>query len=159
MARDSTAFKLIAQNKNASFNYFIEDIYHAGIVLVGTEVKSLRNAKCSIRDSFVQINNSEAFIINMHISSYKEGNIFNLDPLRTRKLLLHKAEINKLQKAKQLKGYSIIPTKIYLQKHLIKIDIALARGKKLFDKRQDTAKKTARREIARAFKSNNLRIK
>lgn len=151
--------KLIAQNKNASFNYFIEETFQAGIELTGTEVKSLRNSRCNIKDSFVRIKNGEAFIINMHISAYEHGNIFNTDPLRTRKLLLHKYEINKLQKAMQLQGYSIIPIKIYFESSLAKIDIAIAKGKKLFDKRDDIAKKDMRRDAQRNFKISNLYIK
>lgn len=151
--------KLIAQNKNASFNYFIEETFQAGIELMGTEVKSLRNSRCNIKDSFVRIKNGEAFIINMHISAYEHGNIFNTDPLRTRKLLLHKYEINKLQKAMQLQGYSIIPIKIYFESSLAKIDIAIAKGKKLFDKRDDIAKKDMRRDAQRNFKISNLYIK
>ena len=151
--------KLIAQNKNASFNYFIEETFQAGIELTGTEVKSLRNSRCNIKDSFVRIKNGEAFIINMHISAYEHGNIFNTDPLRTRKLLLHKYEINKLQKAMQLQGYSIIPIKIYFESSLAKIDIAIAKGKKLFDTRDDIAKKDMRRDAQRNFKISNLYIK
>lgn len=148
--------KLIAQNKNAAFNYFIEEKFQAGIELKGTEVKSLRNSRCNIKDSFVKIKKGEAFIINMHIATYEQGNIFNCDPLRTRKLLLHKYEINKMQKAMQLQGYSIVPLKIYFEASLAKIDIAIAKGKKLFDKRYDIAKKDMRREMERDFKNKNL---
>ncbi len=148
--------KLIAQNKNAAFNYFIEEKFQAGIELKGTEVKSLRNSRCNIKDSFVKIKNGEAFIINMNIAAYEQGNIFNCDPLRTRKLLLHKYEINKMQKAMQLQGYSIVPLKIYFEASLAKIDIAIAKGKKLFDKRYDIAKKDMRREMERDFKNKNL---
>ena len=151
--------KLIAQNKNASFNYFLEETFQAGIELTGTEVKSLRNSRCNIRDSFIRIKNNEAFIINMHISPYDQGNIFNKDPLRTRRLLLHKYEINKLRKAVQIQGYSIIPVKIYFLDSLVKIDIAIAKGKKIFDKRYDIAKKDLRRETEREFKTRNLYIK
>lgn len=151
--------KLIAQNKNAFFNYFIEEIFQAGIELTGTEVKSLRNSRCNIKDSFVRIKSGEAFIINMHISAYEQGNIFNSEPMRTRKLLLHKYEINKLQKAIQLQGYSIVPIKIYFEGSLAKIDIGIAKGKKLFDKRNDIAKKDMKREIERSFKTKNLYIK
>lgn len=148
--------KLIAQNKNASFNYFIEEVFQAGIQLTGTEVKSLRNSRCSIKDSFVKIKDSEAFIINMHISAYEHGNIFNTDPLRTRKLLLHRYQINKMQKAMQLQGYSIVPIKIYFNRSFAKIDVGIAKGKKLFDKRRDIAKKDMCREIEREFKLKNL---
>ena len=139
--------KLIAQNKNASFNYFLEESFQAGIVLFGPEVKSLRASRC------------KAFIINMHIAEYKQANIFNQDPLRTRKLLLHKYQINKLQKAMSLNGYSIVPVKIYFENSLVKLDIAIAKGKKLFDKRHDIAKKDLARENRRDFKLRNLYIK
>lgn len=151
--------KLIAQNKNASFNYFLEESFQAGIVLFGPEVKSLRASRCNIKDSFIKIKNGEAFIINMHIAEYKQANIFNQDPLRTRKLLLHKYQINKLQKAMSLNGYSIVPVKIYFENSLVKLDIAIAKGKKLFDKRRDIAKKDLARENRRDFKLRNLYIK
>jgi len=155
----SKNIKLIAQNKKANLNYFLEDNFQAGIVLFGTEVKSLRNSRCNIKDSFVKIKHNEAFIINMHIAEYKQGNIFNSDPLRTRKLLLHKFEINKLQKAMQTKSYAVIPVRIYFLGSHVKLDISLAKGKKLFDKRRDIARKDARRELERDFKFKNLNIK
>ena len=159
MSKLKKNIRLIAQNKNASFNYFIDEIFQAGIELTGTEVKSLRNSRCNIKDSFIRVKNSEAFIINMHISPYEHGNVFNKDPLRTRRLLLHKYEINKLRKSTQLQGYSIIPVKIYFLRSLVKLDIAIAKGKKLFDKRHDIAKKDMRREAQREFKEKNLYIR
>lgn len=152
----SSGFKLIANNKKAYHDYFIDEKYEAGISLAGTEVKSLRMGKCSIKESFITINRGEVFINHMHISPYEKGNIFNRDPLRTRKLLLHKFEINKLASQVQMKGYTIMPLQVYLKGSLVKIEIGLARGKKLYDKRQDIAKKDAKREAERDFKVRNL---
>ena len=146
----------IAQNKKAFHDYFIEENYEAGIVLVGTEVKSIRNGKVNLKDSYGVFKNGELFLINMHISPYEKGNIFNKDPLRTRKLLLHKAEIRKLENQVKMKGYTIMPLKVYLKGSLVKVEIGLARGKKLYDKRQDIAKKDAQREAQRDFKIRNL---
>lgn len=148
--------KLIANNKKARFDYFIEDTFEAGIALHGTEVKSLRMGKCSIKESFVRIENREVFIYNMHISPYERGNIFNKDPLRIRKLLLHKYEINKISGQLAQKGYTLVPLNVYLKGSLVKIEIGLARGKKLYDKRQDIAKKDQRREAEKNFKIKNL---
>lgn len=148
--------KLIANNKKARFDYFIEDSYEAGISLAGTEVKALRMGKCSIKEAFVKIDDGEVLIYNMHISPYEKGNIFNKDPLRVRKLLLHRHEINKLQGQMQQKGYTIVPLEVYLKGSLVKIQIGLARGKKLYDKRQDIAKKDQRREAEKNFKVKNL---
>lgn len=148
--------KLIANNKKAFHDYFIEDTYEAGIALKGTEVKSLRMGKCSIKESFLRIENNEIFIYGMHISPYEKGNIFNRDPLRVRKLLLHKEEIRKLQGKITEKGYTLVPLKVYLSKSLVKIEIALAKGKKLYDKRDTIAKKDQRREAEREFKVKNL---
>ena len=148
--------RLIANNKKAYFDYFIEDTYEAGIELVGTEVKSLRQGHCSIKEAFIGIDNGEIYIYHMHISPYEKGNIFNKDPLRTRKLLLHKSEINKLMGAQQVKGYAIVPLKVYIRDGLVKMEIGLAKGKKLYDKRQDIAKKDQRREAEREFKVKNL---
>ena len=148
--------KLIANNKKARFDYFIEDTYEAGIALHGTEVKSLRMGKCSIKESFIRIEKGEMFVYNMHISPYEKGNIFNKDPLRVRKLLLHKYEINKLQAKMTQKGYTIVPLNVYFSKGLVKVEIGLARGKKLYDKRQDIAKKDQRREAEKEFKVRNL---
>ncbi|MBP5160223.1 MAG: SsrA-binding protein SmpB [Lachnospiraceae bacterium] len=128
--------KLVANNKKAFFDYFIEEKYEAGIALAGTEVKSLRQGKCSIKESFIQIENREMYIYGMHISPYEKGNIFNKDPLRTRKLLLHKSEINKLAGRVNEKGYTIVPLNVYFKDGLVKLEIGLARGKKLYDKRR-----------------------
>lgn len=154
MAKDS--YKLIAQNKKAWHDYFIEESYEVGIVLAGTEVKSMRMGKCSIKESFVRIDKGELFITNMHITPYEKGNIFNKDPIRTRKLLIHRYELNKLQGAVAVKGYTIVPLKVYLKGSLMKMEIGLAKGKKLYDKRQDIAKKDQRRESEREFKVQNL---
>ena len=154
MAKSST--KLIANNKKAYPDYLILDTYEAGIALAGTEVKSLRMGKCSIKESFVRIENGEVFIYGMHISPYEKGNIFNKDPLRERKLLLHKAEINKLLGKMKEKGIAIVPLKVYFKGSLVKVEIGLARGKKLYDKRQDIAKKDQQREASRDFKIRNL---
>ena len=139
MAKESR--KLIANNKKAFHDYFIEDKYEAGISLAGTEVKSLRMGKCSIKESFIRIENGEVFIYGMHISPYEKGNIFNKDPLRVKKLMLHKAEINKLIGKTKEKGMAIVPLKVYFKGSLVKVEIGLAKGKKLYDKRQDIAKK------------------
>lgn len=152
----SESKKLIANNKKARFDYFIEDTFEAGIVLHGTEVKSLRMGKCSIKESFIRIENGEVFIYNMHISPYEKGNIFNKDPLRVKKLMLHKSEINKLVGALAQKGYTLVPLDIYFKGSLVKVSVGLARGKKLYDKRQDIAKKDQRRENERDFKVKNL---
>lgn len=152
----SEAIRLIANNKKAYHDYFIDEKYEAGIALHGTEVKSLRMGKCSIKESFITIHREEVLIQHMHISPYEKGNIFNKDPLRTRKLLLHKAEIRKLENQVKMKGYTIMPLKVYLKGSLVKVEIGLARGKKLYDKRQDIAKKDAQREAQRDFKIRNL---
>lgn len=148
--------RLIANNKKAYHDYFVEDTYEAGITLAGTEVKSLRMGKCSIKESFIRIENEEVYIYQMHISPYEKGNIFNKDPLRTRKLLLHKYEINKLIGQQKMKGYTLIPLKIYFKDSLVKVEVGLCRGKKLYDKREDIAKKDAKREAERDFKVRNL---
>ena len=154
MAKESR--KLIANNKKAFHDYFIEDTWEAGIALVGTEVKSLRMGKCSLKESFIQIHKGEVFIYNMHISPYEKGNIFNKDPLRPRKLLLHKYEINKLLGKTKEKGIAIVPLKVYFKGSLVKVEIGLAKGKKLYDKRADIAKKDMRREAEKEFKVRNL---
>ena len=148
--------KMIANNKKAYHDYFILDTYEAGIVLHGTEVKSLRMGKCSIKESFIRIENGEVFIYGMHISPYEKGNIFNKDPLRVRKLLLHRQEIRKIQGHITQKGYTIVPLSVYFSGSLVKVEIGLAKGKKLYDKRQDIAKKDQRREAERKFKVSNL---
>ena len=150
------AKKLIANNKKAYHDYFIEEKYEAGISLAGTEVKSLRMGRCSIKEAFIRIEHDEVFVYNMHISPYEKGNIFNKDPLRVRKLLLHKSEINKLAGQIKMKGYTLMPLKVYFKGSLVKVEIGLARGKKLYDKRQDIAKKDAKREAERDFKIRNL---
>ncbi|MBO7532097.1 MAG: SsrA-binding protein SmpB, partial [Lachnospiraceae bacterium] len=143
-----------ANNKKAYFDYFIEDTYEAGIALVGTEVKSIRMGKCSIKESYIQIENGEVFVYGMHISPYEKGNIFNKDPLRTRKLLLHKTEIAKLRSGVDQKGYTIVPLTVYLKEGLVKVSIGLAKGKKLYDKRETIAKKDMKREQEKEFKNN-----
>lgn len=148
--------KLIANNKKAFHDYFIEDTYETGIALKGTEVKSLRMGKCSVKESFLRIENNEVYIYGMHISPYEKGNIFNRDPLRVRKLMLHKDEIRKLQGKITEKGYTLVPLKVYFSKSLVKVEIALAKGKKLYDKRDTIAKKDQRREAEREFKVKNL---
>ena len=144
--------RLIANNKKAYHDYFIEETYEAGIALHGTEVKSLRMGKCSIKESFVRIENEEVYIYGMHISPYEKGNIFNRDPLRVRKLLLHRSEINKIVGKIAEKGYTLVPLKVYFKGSLVKVEIGLAKGKKLYDKRQDIAKKDQKREAERDFK-------
>ena len=148
--------KLIANNKKARFDYFIEDTYEAGVVLHGTEVKSLRMGKCSVKEAFIRIENGEAIIYNMHISPYEKGNIFNKDPLRPKKLLLHKSEINKLTGQMAVQGYTLVPLEVYFKGSLVKVQVGLAKGKKLYDKRQDIAKKDQRREAEKNFKVKNL---
>ena len=155
MGKDS--IKLIANNKKARHDYFIEDTYEAGIELVGTEVKSLRAGRCSLKESFIRIEKGEVFVYNMHISPYEKGNIFNKDPMRVRKLLLHRREINKLLGKSAEKGYTVVPLQIYFKGSLVKMQIALAKGKKLYDKRQDMAKKDQRREAEKEFKIRNLK--
>ena len=148
--------KLIANNKKADHDFFVDDTYETGISLAGTEVKSLRMGKCSIKEAFVRIENGEVIIYGMHISPYEKGNIFNKDPLRPRKLLMHKYEINKLMGKIKEKGMTLVPLKVYFKGSLVKVEIGLARGKKLYDKRQDIAKKDHRREAEKEFKVKNL---
>ena len=150
------AKKLIANNKKAYHDYFIEEKYEAGISLAGTEVKSLRMGRCSIKEAFIRIEHDEVFVYNMHISPYEKGNIFNKDPLRVRKLLLHRQEIRKIQGHITQKGYTIVPLSVYFSGSLVKVEIGLAKAKKLYDKRQDIAKKDQRREAERKFKVSNL---
>ena len=148
--------KLIANNKKAFHDYFIEEKYEAGISLAGTEVKSLRQGRCSIKESFIRIEKGEVFIYGMHISPYEKGNIFNKDPLRVKKLLLHKYEINKMAGKIAEKGYTLVPLQVYFRGSLVKVEIGLAKGKKLYDKRQDIAKKDQKREAEKEFKIRNL---
>ena len=152
-----TSIKLIANNKKAYHDFFIEDTFEAGISLHGTEVKSLRMGKCSIKEAFVRIENGEVFVYGMHISPYEKGNIFNKDPLRVKKLLMHRYEINKLMGKIKEKGLTLVPLKVYFKGSLVKVEIGLARGKKLYDKREDIAKKDQRREAEKVFKIRNLR--
>lgn len=147
--------KVLAQNKKASHDYFIEDTMEAGIVLQGTEIKSIRNGRVQLKDSFVRIRNNEAWISNMHISPYEQGNRFNHDPLRVRKLLLHKKQINELIGKTKRDGYTIVPLKMYVKNGYAKLLIGLGKGKKDYDKRSDMKKKEAKREIERAFKARN----
>ena len=154
MSKDTK--KIIANNKKAFFDYFIEEKYEAGIELVGTEVKSLRMGKCSIKEAFVRIQKGEVYVYGMHISPYEKGNIFNKDPLRPRKLLLHRHEIRKIEGQMAQKGYTLVPLNVYLKGSLMKVEIGLAKGKKLYDKRQNIAKKDQRREAEKQFKVKNL---
>lgn len=146
------AVKLIANNKKAYHEYFILEKFEAGISLAGTEVKSIRMGKCSIKEAYVQIRKGEIFVVGMHITPYEKGNIFNKDPLRERKLLLHKREIIKLQSQIKEKGLTLMPLQVYLKDSLVKVEIGLARGKKLYDKREDLKKKEDKRETDRAMK-------
>ena len=155
MSKES--IKLIANNKKAYHDYFIEEKYEAGIVLHGTEVKSLRMGKCSIKEGFVRIEDGELFIYGMHISPYEKGNIFNKDPLRIKKLMMHGYEINKISGKIAEKGYTLVPLQVYFKGSLVKVEIGLAKGKKLYDKRADIAKKDQRREAERDFKIRNLK--
>ena len=156
MAQAKEAQKLVANNKKAYHEYFIDETYEAGVALHGTEVKSLRMGKCSIKEAFVRIENGEAFVYGMNVSPYEKGNIFNKDPLRVRKLLLHKVQIRKLAGQLAGQGYTIVPLQVYFKDGRAKLEIGLARGKKLYDKRQDIAKKDLRREHEREFKIRNL---
>lgn len=155
MAKKS-GMKLIANNKKAYHDYFILETYEAGIALHGTEVKSLRMGKCSIKEAFIRVENEEVYVYGMHISPYEKGNIFNKDPLRVRKLLLHKSEIRKLLGKTKEKGMTLVPLKVYFKDSLVKVEISLAKGKKLYDKRQDIAKKDQQREAQRDFKVRNF---
>lgn len=153
---DKNGKKLIANNKKVYHEYFLEEIFEAGIALHGTEVKSVRMGKCSIKESFIRIEKGEVYIYGLHISPYEKGNIFNKDPLRIKKLMLHKYEINKLAGKMAEKGYTLVPTQVYFKGSLVKVEIGLAKGKKLYDKRQDIAKRDQRREAEKEFKIRNL---
>ena len=146
---------LIANNKKAYHEYFIEEKFEAGIELVGTDVKSIRQGHCSSKEALVGIDHGEVYVYRMNINPYERGNIFNKDPLRTRKLLLHRYEINKLIGQQKVKGYTIVPLKVYIRDGLVKMEIGLARGKKLYDKREDIAKKDMKREMERDLKSRS----
>ncbi len=148
----SEQMKLVANNKKAYHDFFIEEKYEAGIVLHGTEVKSMRLGKCSIKESFIRIENGEIFAYGMHVSPYEKGNIFNKDPLRVKKLLLHRKEINKLMGRIAEKGFTLVPLQVYFKDGKAKVEIGLAKGKKLYDKRQDIAKKDQRREAEKELK-------
>ncbi len=150
------AVKLIANNKKAYHDYFIEEKYEAGISLFGTEVKSIRMGKCSIKEAYIHVVNGEAFIYGMNVTPYEKGNIFNKDPLRERKLLLHRFEINKIAGKQSEKGYTLMPLQVYLKNGKVKVEIGVAKGKKLYDKRAEIAKKDLRRETEREFKINHL---
>ncbi len=154
MATEKEHTKLIANNKKAFHDYFIEEQYECGIVLVGTEVKAMRMGKCSIKESWVRIENGELWIMGMNISPYEKGNIFNVDPLRVRKLLMHRSEIVKLDNKVSRDGYTLVPLDVYFSKGRAKVRIGLAKGKKLYDKRETIAKKDRAREAARDFKVN-----
>ena len=150
------SIKLVANNKKAYHDYFIDEKYEAGIELFGTEVKSIRMGKCSVKEVFVKIDRGEVYVCGMHISPYEKGNIFNKDPLRVRRLLLHKYEIMKLNGKIAEKGYTLVPLQVYFKGSLVKVEVGLARGKKLYDKRADIAKKDQRRELEKEFKVKNL---
>ena len=156
MPKAKESIKLIANNKKAYHDYFIEEKLECGIALSGTEVKSMRAGKCSVKEAWIEIRNGELIIYGMHVSPYEQGNIFNKDPLRVRKLLAHKNEILKWQTKIKEKGYTLVPLSVYLKGSLVKVEIGLARGKKLYDKREDIAKKDMRRETEREFKVKNL---
>ncbi len=153
---DKDNYKLIANNKKAYFDYFIEDTWEAGIALHGTEVKSVRMGKCSIKEAFIRVEDGAVFVYNMHISPYEKGNIFNKDPLRVKKLLLHRHEVNKILGEVTQKGYTLVPLQVYLKGSLVKVQVGLGRGKKLYDKRDTIAKKDQRREAEKDFKIKNL---
>lgn len=153
MSKDSV--RLIANNKKAYHDYFIEDTYEAGIVLVGTEVKSIRMGQCSVKEAYIKNDGAELFLYGMHVNPYEKGNIFNRDPLRTRKLLLNRGEINKLNGRCKEKGYTIVPLKVYLKGNLVKVEIGLAKGKKLYDKRETLQKNDMRREAERELKERS----
>ena len=155
MGKDS--IRLIANNKKAYYDYFIEEKYEAGIALHGTEVKSIRMGQVSVKEAYIRIEHGEALVYGMHISPYEKGNLFNRDPLRVRKLLLRRAEINKLVGRLQVQGYTLIPLSVYLKGNYVKVEIGLARGKKLYDKRESIAKKDQQREAEREFKIRNLK--
>ena len=152
---DKNSVKIIAQNKKAYHDYFVEEKYEAGVELFGTEVKSIRAGKVNVKESYCDIKDGEVFVLGMHISPYEQGNVFNKDPLRPKKLLLHKREILKLFGLVSQKGYTLVPLQVYLSNSRVKIEIGLCRGKKLYDKREDMARNDAKRDMERAFKSRN----
>lgn len=152
MAKNKDENKTLAQNKKAYHDYFIEETYEAGISLFGTEVKSIREGKINLKDSYVSVKTGEAFLMGMHVSPYEKGNIFNKDPLRTRKLLLHRREINKLIGQTQQDGYTLIPLKVYFKGSYVKVLLGVCRGKKDYDKRASIAERESKRRIDRAMK-------
>ena len=156
MGKDS--IKLIANNKKAYHDYFVDETYEAGIELFGTEVKSIRQGHCSVKEAFIRADRGELYVEGMHINPYEKGNIFNKDPLRTRKLLMHRQEINKLMGKISEKGFTLIPLEVYFRGPRVKVKVGLCRGKKLYDKREDMAKKEQKRELERDFKSANIRV-
>ena len=156
MAVDKKGTKQVTANKKAWHDYFVEEKYEAGIELAGTEVKSIRQGHINLKDSYCTFKDGEIFVRGMHISPYEKGNIFNKDPLRPKKLLMHKSEIRKLVGKIAEQGYTLVPVEVYFKGSLVKVQIALAKGKKLYDKRQDIAKKDMRREAERDFKIRNL---
>ena len=147
----------VAENRKARHDYFIEDTYEAGLALVGTEVKSIRAGKVNIKDAYVKVKNGEAIVVGMHVAPYEQGNIFNRDPFRERKLLLHKREILKLKSLSEADGYSLIPLSLYIRDGLVKMQLAVAKGKKLYDKRHDLAEKDAKRQIEQRRKEDRYR--
>ena len=158
MAKDNTAQKLIASNKTARLNYEIGDIYEAGMVLTGTEVKALRAGKANLKDSYAVVKDDEVFLKEMHISHYDHGNRYNHDPLRARKLLLHKREIKKLYGKSREKGLALVPLKLYFKNGKVKVEIGIGKGKKLYDRRQDIKQREEHRDIARDFKSKLIKV-
>ena len=150
-----SSLKTIAQNKKAHHDYFIEEFYEAGIELLGTEVKSIRNGRVNLKDSWCSIVDGEIFVNGMHISPYEHGNIFNRDPMLVRRLLMHKKEINKLYGTVKQTGYSLIPISLYFKDSRVKLQVGLCKGKKLYDKREDMAKRSAKRDIERAIKEQS----
>jgi SsrA-binding protein len=155
MQANQESVKVVAVNRKARHDYFIDDVYEAGIALTGTEVKSLRAGKVSLRDCYAEVQNGEIFLFNMHVSPYEKGNQFNHDPLRTRKLLLHRQEIVRLLVRTQQKGYTLVPLRLYFKRGKVKVELGLARGKKLYDKREDLAKRDAQRDIERSMSARN----
>ena len=155
MADKKTGNKIIAQNKKAYHDYFVDEKYEAGIALFGTEVKSIRAGAVNLKDSYCSFKNGELYVLGMHVSPYEKGNIFNREPLRERKLLMHKRELMKLWGLVSQKGYTLIPLSLYFSGKNVKVEIGLCRGKKLYDKREDMAKNAAKRDMERAFKGGN----
>lgn len=151
-------YRLIANNKKAYHDYFVEETFEAGIELVGTEVKSLRMGKCSVKEAFIKIKDNEAYVYAMNITPYEKGNIFNRDPLRVRRLLLHKSEIRKMNAKIMQQGYTLIPLKVYFKGNLCKIEVGLCKGKKLYDKRRDIAKRDSEREAGRILRAGSYKF-